>query len=153
MPLTSQKNMHSGGEPHQDIKAIGDQMAYKKDNKDTSQNHMEPRSSTPNVQRSKSCTILWIHVLVVIECIVIYTWKMLWILGKVSNKTFKGIVVLLDLNSVTSFDIYLSWNFWQAASKFRCLKLFLSVVALTVQCCDKSSIFICEKWEDISVFT
>ncbi|XP_040855905.1 X-linked retinitis pigmentosa GTPase regulator isoform X1 [Ochotona curzoniae] len=58
MPLTSQKNMHSGGEPHQDIKAIGDQMAYKKDNKDTSQNHMEPRSSTPNVQRSKSCTIL-----------------------------------------------------------------------------------------------
>ncbi|XP_058514632.1 X-linked retinitis pigmentosa GTPase regulator isoform X2 [Ochotona princeps] len=58
MPLTGQKNMHSGGEPHQDIKAIGDQIAYTEDNKDTSQNHMEPRSSTPNVQRSKSCTIL-----------------------------------------------------------------------------------------------
>uniref|UniRef100_A0ABI7VT21 RCC1-like domain-containing protein n=1 Tax=Felis catus TaxID=9685 RepID=A0ABI7VT21_FELCA len=62
MSLTSQKSMQSNNEPLSEIKPIGDQIAFKSNQKDASQSHMGQNhqdTSPPSMaRRSKSCTIL-----------------------------------------------------------------------------------------------
>uniref|UniRef100_A0A8D0TCN9 X-linked retinitis pigmentosa GTPase regulator n=1 Tax=Sus scrofa TaxID=9823 RepID=A0A8D0TCN9_PIG len=61
MSLTSQKSMENI-EPLPEIKPVGDQIAFKRNKKDASQNHMGQNhqdTSPPNMaRRSKSCTVL-----------------------------------------------------------------------------------------------